>query len=207
MNPPPSPPLIRPPANRGWIWAGLALVLFPFVALGVIVLGVASCFHLSSDTRALRNGLMEASGVKWRQQIGLNFGSVTLGAVRAGLSFAPLDAKARAAVQALRGVEFGIYELASGTKPPDGANMLAVADRVLNARGWERVVGVLDCEQLVGVYLPAKTFSARRMKCCVLVFDGRQMVVACANADLDPLLECLRDQTGLRDKVRSLAAR
>jgi hypothetical protein len=207
MNPPPAPPLIRPPANRGWLWVGLALVLFPLVALGVIVLGVASYFHLSSDTRALRNGLMEASGVEWRQQIGLNIGSVTLGVVRAGLSFAPLDSEARAAVQAVRGVEVGIYEPVSGTKPSDCAAMLAVADKVLNARGWERVVGVLNGEELVSVYIPAKTISARRMKCCVMVFDGRQMVVASVRADLEPLLECLRNQTDIRAKVRSLAVR
>src|SRR5258708_7116539 len=131
MNPSPPPPLIRPPAKRGWIWIGLAVVLIPFVALGMIALAVASCFHLSSDTRALRNGLMEASGAQWRQQIALNFGSVILGAARAGLSFAPLDAKAQAAVQAVRGAEFGIYELTTETKSPDGAKMLAVADEVL----------------------------------------------------------------------------
>lgn len=207
MNPPPAPPLIRPPASRGWLWVGLAVLLVPLVALGVLAAGVVSYFHLSSDTRALRNGLMEASGVEWRQQIGLNIGSVTLGVVRAGLSFAPLDSEARAAVQTVRGVEVGIYELAPGTKSQDCAAMLAVADQVMNTRGWERVVGVLDGEQLVSVYLPAKTVSTRRMKCCVMVFDGRQMVVACATANVEPLLECLRNQTDLRAKVRSLAAR
>ena len=207
MNLPPALPLIRPPARRQWFWVGLAVLLFPLVALGVLVAGVASYLHLSSDTRALRNELMKASGVAWRQHIGLNIGSVTLGVVRAGLCFAPLDAKARAAVQAVRGVEVGIYELPPGTKPPDHTAMLAVADTVLNARGWERVVGVLEGEELLSVYVPGEAISARQMKCCVLVFDGRQMVVACATANVESLLECLRNQTDLRAKVRSLAAR
>jgi hypothetical protein len=187
-------------------WIGLSL-LAPFVAVGGLILGVASYFHLSSDTRALRNRLMEASGVEWRQQIGLNIGRFTFGAVRAGLSFVTLDPEARAAVQAVRGAEVGIYELVSERSHPDGAAMLAVADKVLNDRGWERVVGVLDGEELVSVYLPAKTISARRVKCCVVVFDGQRMVMVRATANLEPLLECLRNQTDIRANLRSLASR
>ena len=206
MNLPPPPPLIRPLARRPGFWIVIALLLLPFMALGVIALGAASYFHLSSDTRALRNGLMKASGVEWRQQIGLNIGSVTLGVVRAGLSFVPLDFEARAAVQSVRGVEVGIYELATGAKPPDCAAMLAAADTLLTERGWERLVGVLNGEELVSVYVPGKDISARQMKCCVLVFDGRQMVMASAKADIEPLLQRLRSRPDLRAKVRSLAA-
>lgn len=207
MNPTPEPPLICPPTSRLWFWVGLVSLMFPFVALGVIGLGAASYLNLSSDTRALRNGLMKASGVEWRQNLGLNIGSMTLGVVRAGLSLAPLDAQARAAVQTVRGVEVGIYELTPGSKPPDCAAMLAVADTVLNARGWERVVGVLDGEELMSVYVPGAAIAARQVKCCVLVFDGQQMVLVSARADVEPLWECLRNQTDLRTKVRSLAAR
>jgi hypothetical protein len=183
------------------------LVLIPLVALGGLAVGVASYFHLSSDARALRSELTRARGAEWRQQIGLNIGGVTLGVVRAGLSFVPIDSEARAALRTVRGVEVGIYELASGSKRPDRAAMLGVADGVMSARGWERVVSVLDGEQLVGVYLPAEMTSARRMKCCVMVLDGRQMVVVSARADLEPLMECLRNQTGLHAEVRSLASR
>jgi len=183
------------------------MLLIPLVVLGVIALGVASYFHLSSDTRALRNGLMKASGVEWRQHIGLNIGRGTFGVVRTGLSFVPLDPKAQAAIQAARGVEVGIYELSPGAKAPDGAAMLAGADKVLNARGWERVVGVLDGEDLVGVYLPREAILAQQVKCCVMVFDGRQMVLVSARANVEPLLECLRNQPDWRAKVRSLAAR
>ena len=149
---------------------------------------------------------MEASGAKWRQQIGLNFGTVTLGALRAGLSFAPLDPKARAALETIRNAEVGIYELASESGLPDGAATLAATDGVLNARGWERVVGVLHGEELVSVYLPGKTISARRIKCCVLVLSERRMILVRATANLEPLLECLRNQSHVRAKLRSLAA-
>ncbi len=207
MNPPPPPPLFDSSARRQWLWLGIAALLFPLVVLGVIALGVASYFHLSSDTRALRNGLTKASGAEWRQHFGLNIGRATFGVARAGLAFVPLDPEARAAVQTVRGVEVGIYELRAGSKTPDRAAMLATADSVLNARGWERLVGVLDGEGLVGVYVPGEAISTRQVKCCVLAFDGRQMVVVSSRLDVEPLWQCLQDQSGLRAKVRSLANR
>jgi hypothetical protein len=206
MNPQTTDSLVRPSARRALFWIGLTLAL-PLVTVVAIALGVASYFHLSSDTRAVRDGLMEASGVEWRQQIGLNIGGLTFGAVRAGLAFVPLDAEARAAVQAVRSAEVGIYELASGESGPDCAAMLNVADKVLNPRGWERVVGVLDGDVMGGVYLPAKTISPRRVKCCVMVFDGQRMVLASARANVEPLLQCLEKQLDLPGKVWSFAAR
>ena len=112
-----------------------------------------------------------------------------LSAVRAGLSFVKLDAGARAALQSVRGAEVGVYQLPSGAKPPDRAAMLAAADAAMAGRGWDRVVGVMDGRDLVAVYLPDEIASARRMKCCVMVFDGREMVVVSARANLEPLLE------------------
>jgi hypothetical protein len=177
------------------------------VGLLVTVLGVLSYFHLSSDTRAVRREITRASGVEWRQQIGLNIGSLTMSAARAGLAFVPLEPEARAALRSVRGVEVGVYEQAAGLEQADREAMLAVADRVLNARGWERVVGVLEGKSMVGVYLPAKVTPASRMKACVVVQEGRQMVVVSAQANLEPLLECLRNNPEWRAGMRSLACR
>jgi hypothetical protein len=199
------PPKV-PSARRALFWIALTLLL-PTAALVGMFLGLASYFRLSSDSRALRNGLMEASGVEWRRQINLNIGSLTFAAVRAGLAFIPLDPEARAAIQTARSAEVGIYQLVSAGRNPDGAAMLDLADRVLSARGWERVVGAMDNEKLVGVYLPAKSISARRVKCCVMVFDGDRMIVVRATANLEPLLQCLQKHVDLHGKLRTLAAR
>jgi hypothetical protein len=157
--------------------------------LVVIAVEVVSCFHLSSDTKALRNSLIKSSGVEWRQRIALNAGGLTLCAVRAGLSFVHLDAGARAALQSVRGAGVGVYQLPVGTKSPDRAAMLAAADAAMTARGWDRVVGVMDGRDLVTVYLPDKTVSDCRMKCCLMVFDGQEMVAVSARANLEPLLK------------------
>jgi hypothetical protein len=210
MNPTPPPPLIHRPTRNGWLWFVLAVLLIPLIPIGGLALGVASYFHLSSDTRALRNELTKASGAKWRQQIGLNIGSLTLGTVRGGLSFAKLDPEAQEVLQAARGlegVEVGVYELNSESNTPDRAAMLTVADKVMSSRGWERVVGVLHGEEMVGVFLPVKSSSASRIKCCVVVLDERQLVLVSARADLKPLLEFLQNQPDWRDGMRSLASR
>ena len=206
MNSSPVPPLVRPRATGRWLWLVLVLFLVPFLAVGGLVLGVASFFHQSSDTRGLRKTLTQAGDTEWRQHIALNIGSVTLGLVRAGLSFAPLDPEARVALRTVRGVEVGIYELATGSKSPDRVAMLAAADRAMSSRGWERVVGVLDKGQMVGVYLPAQINSVHQVKACVVVSEGRQMVVVSARADLEPLQEFLRNQTDWRSKMRLLAS-
>ncbi len=201
------PPVVRPPARRRWLWIVLTFVLIVLTTLGVLAVGVASCFHQNSDTRTLRMELTRASGAEWRQQVALSVGGVTLGLVRAGLSFAPLDPEAEAALRTVRGVEVSVYELASGFKRPESSAMLVAADGVMTARGWERVVGVMDRGQLVGVYLPREISSVRRVKACVVVMEGHQMVVVSARANLELLLECVRNNPQWRAEVRSLASR
>ncbi len=199
MNPIPPPPATPRPARRLWLWG---LLVTPPLLLLLLGAGVASFFYLGSDARALRNGLMKSSGVEWRQQIALNAGRLTLGAVRAGLSHARLDPGARAALQSVRSAEVGVYRLASGTLPPDRAAMLTAADSAMTVRGWERVVGVMDGHNLVAVYVPGKNISAHRLKCCVLVLDGKEMVLVSVQGNPEPLLQYAFDQANLHAQAR-----
>ena len=193
MNPSSNPPVPHRPARRLWLWAFLVT---PLLLLGLLAAGVASCFRLGSDSRALRNGLIKSSGVEWRQRIALNAGHLTLGAVRAGLSFVKLDPGARAAVQSIRSAGVGIYQLASETTPPDRAVMLDAADSAMTARGWERVVGVLDGKDLVAIYVPEKNISVHHLKCCVLVFDGKELVLVSVQGNPEPLVQYAFAQSG-----------
>jgi len=208
MNTAPLPPVIKQPARRGWLWLVLAIILLPLIPLGGLALGVASYFHLSSDTRVLRNELARASGTEWRKQIGLNIGDTTLSLARGALLFVKgVDREAQSALRAVHGVEVGIYELDSTSKSPDRAAMLNAADKAMSNRGWERVVGVLDNEQMVAVFLPAKLTSANQMKCCVAVLDDRKLIVVSAKADLQPLVELVKSKSDWHAKFPSLARR
>ncbi len=203
MNPSSHLPRMRPSARRLWLWG---LLVTPLLLIGLLGAGVASCFRLGADARAVRNELIKSSGVEWRQQIALNAGWLTLGAVRAGLSCVRLDPAARAALQSIHGAGVGIYQLPAGTPPPNRAAMLVTADSAMTARGWERVVGVIDARDLVAVYFPKKV-SVHRLKCCVLVFDGKEMVLVSAQGNPEPLVEYALAQPGLGDRTGWLAQR
>jgi len=208
MNPPPVPLAIKPPAKRQWLWLILVIILLPLIPLGGLALGVASYFRLSSDTRALRNELTRASGTEWRKQIGLNIGDTTLGMARGTLWFIKgIDRDVQMALRAVHGVEVGIYELDSASKAPDPAAMLNAADKAMNNRGWERVVGVLDNGQMVCVFVPAKISSANQMKCCVAVLEDRKLIVVSAKADPRPLVELARNKSDWPAKFPALAKR
>ena len=185
-----TPPVIRPRAEPRWLWALVAVLLTPFIALAILVAGVSSYFRLSSDASALRNGVVKSSGVEWRKVVALNVGGLTFGAARMGLSFARLPEEARVALGAVRSVEVGVYRLPAGVKSPDFAAMMVAADRALTARGWERMVRVMDGKELVTVYVPRSASMDQVQTCCVMVIDGDQMVIASAKADLGPLIQC-----------------
>jgi hypothetical protein len=101
----------------------------------------------------------------------------------------------------------GIYRVTPGTPLPDRAAILAAADSAMTARGWQRVVGVMESRNLVAIYLPGKNISVHRLKCCVMVFDGKEMVLVSARGNLEPLLTYALKQPGLRDQAKWLAQR
>lgn len=207
MNPASTPPPVTPPPSQTrWLGIALVLLLLPVIPLGGLALGVASYFRLSADTRALRDELTQASGAEWHKKIGLNIGNLTLGVARGALQFTQLEPEAQTALRAARGVEVGIYELAPDSRTPDCAAMLNAADEAMRRRGWERVVGVLDGAEMVGVFLPAKMTSASRAKCCVVVLDDRNLVLVTGGADLQPLLELAQNKTGWRTKLAQFAS-
>jgi hypothetical protein len=137
----------------------------------------------------------------------VNAGSLTFGAIRTGLSFMDLEPEARAALKTVRGVEVGIYDLPSDANAPDAGTVLKTFDSTMSGRSWYRVVGVKDGRDLVTVYMPEKTTSIRKLKCCVVVFTGQQTIVASVRANPEPLIQCLLQRPELRDKMRFLASR
>lgn len=172
--------------ERAWFWLPVAaIVLLPVL----VAVGVASYFYPSSDIRALCNGLTRCSKAEWDRVIVLNIGGLTTSAVRTGLSFAKLDEDAHAALRAVRAVEVGIYRLKSGSDVPDRTAMLTAADEAMAARGWDRIVSVTEHGDLVAVYTPSSTTSFSKVKCCVMVFHGEELIVASARANLEPLVK------------------
>lgn len=206
MNPSPTVPVNRSSGKRFWITGAVAVLLLTGVVLlpVMLVAGLTSYFRLGSDTKALRNALVESSGIPWHEQFEFNLGGFTFGVARIGLSFAHPGREVSAALKTVRGVEVALCQLPSDAVAPDRAAMLASADTAMKSRGWSRLVGVLDGQDLVAVYMPDTINSVRQMKCSVLVFDGQQLILASVRANPEPLIQCLLDQPDVRTELKSL---
>ena len=119
MNTATVPPRLHPARSRSRLWLVLgAVIALPFVVVVVLVAALLSHLGLGREARALRNELFDRSATRWDRQVELNAGAITLGLVRAGLSFAHLDPDARIALRAARGASVGVYQLRSGAVTP-----------------------------------------------------------------------------------------
>lgn len=182
---------ISSPSLRRWL-ARLALPLVLLSALALVIVGVTSYFRLDRDARCLRNSLTQAIGTTpgaCSKKIELNVGPLTFVALRTGLSFIPLHAEARTALRAVQGAQVGIYKLgadATGFRP---ATLLQAANEAMAARGWDCVVGVANCDDVVAVFVPKQPGRGGRLRACVAVLNRDHLVVAAGRTDLEPLME------------------
>jgi len=157
-------------------------------------LGVASYFRLSSPTQALRRSVMEAVPGEWDKRIGINVGGFTLALVRFGSGFFQLPPEPKAALDALRGADVGLYRLERPPSSRDYSAALTIADKSMMRQGWERIVGVAQRGQLVAVYMPRGLRADRRFNCCVVVLNDQDLIVASGRGNVEPLLDLARQR-------------
>ncbi len=185
--------------------AGYLVLAGMLLFFGCCVLGVVGMFHLSSEATVLRETVMSAVPGPWHKTIALRVGWITTGLVRSGSRFFHMPPEPRAALEALHGVEVGVYNLRDEPAYVQRGAILVQADKAMAARGWVRVVGVVEEHDLVTVYMPRKGVSSTRMKVCVAVFSGRDLVVVSARGNLEPL-RALVEQHLERDPQGHLVA-
>lgn len=159
------------------------------VLLALLSVGLTGCFRVSSDTKALRDGLMQTAAAEWDTEIEVGVGTLTLGLARLGLGFVDLPPEARAAIGAVRGAEVGVYRLRDEHRPLDHSIMLTKADGAMGVRGWDRLVTVLNHREMVAIYVPKDMRSPRDVSVSIVVLDGHDMVLAAARSDLEPLMQ------------------
>jgi len=169
------------------------------------VIGVVSFFQLSSEASALTESVTGGSA-NWRKKIALNAGFFTTGLVRAGSRFVKMPPEPRAAFDSIRGAEVGVYKLEQSAGWLNPNAVLARADQAMSARCWDRVVGVSREHELVAVYVPHRGLSAARMKCCVLVLQDRDLVIAGASGNLEPLLELAQTKVDLAQVTKGIGS-
>jgi hypothetical protein len=165
----------------------IAVTLLLALVMGVFV--VWGFFRLGSETETLRESLMSSTQEKWNKKIALHVGIFSTTLVRAGSLFFTIPSEPRAALDAVRGVEFGVYELAEEPVCLNSAAILAKADRAMAARGWDRAVGVAHENEVVALYVPRRGGGTRNVRCCLFVLERRNLVVLSAKANIEPLLQ------------------
>ncbi|MBL9173896.1 MAG: hypothetical protein JNL10_10210 [Verrucomicrobiales bacterium] len=168
----------RPPSL---IWIVVALCIgLPSLALHRVV----SSFSLRGDAAALRDAVHPGGGLE------LRLGTLALGGLRAGLGCLGADPDAQALLGPLSGLECGIYPNAEQRSPGVG-DVLSAGDSVMQARGWNRIVGVTGPGAVVGVYVRELAAEAEHLRLCVLVRQQEHTVIAgavCQVAGLQHLL-------------------
>jgi hypothetical protein len=106
----------------------------------------------------------------------------------------PLDAS-RAALEAVRGAEVGIYDLSSEAEPPDCATCSPPTRNDGSRLG--RVVGLIEGDNLVTIYVSEKATSAADRVLC----DGVRWTangVGFGSFNLQPLLQLALEETTAR---------
>ena len=196
------PPTIRTAPRRTGVLAALGIA-----GLGVLLFWAGVAFlltgyvRLGRDMKNLRNILTQSLATGWHKEVELNLGACTLEAARVGLSFAPLDPEARQALRAVRGAEVGVYRLSQGRPATDPGAMLTAADGAMKARGWDRLVGVVNPRECVVVYVPRQLRSPRDVTACVVVLEERQLVIVSARGNVEPLWQLALREAGARPKA------
>ncbi len=170
-----------PPTRRTRIlhW----LLIMGAATLLVLTIKFVRIFFLSPEATDLHRALSHGSAWPTTPEMKFSIGPglLAMGRVAAWCTD-DLPIEARHALRAIDGASVGIYRLDRRLMPLDRGRMLAAADTRLGARGWVRVVTVMENRDLVLVYLPRKTDVSGRLEVCIAVVGEDKLVVVSAAA-------------------------
>lgn len=193
------PPVIRS-AIQAWHIVLLALLAFAcFCAFKI-----TGFFRLGSETAALRTCVAACVPGSVDKKIALRVGSFTTGLVRFGSRFFSMPPEPRAACESLQAAECGVYRLKEELSPEAIGRLFATTEKTMVKRGWTRLVGVTQGNELVQVYVPTKKLSASSARCCVMVLHQRELVLVSARASLAPLLDLAHENFKLSKELDEL---
>lgn len=160
--------------------------------LVLMAFGIAGCFRVDSDARALRNQIDLLVGDSLDEQIEFRVGPVLSTIARFGLSFIDHPPELSVAMKSIDQVGVGIYILPSHVAQ-DTLKLLAKADQTMQARGWDRLVGVVQRDDTVAIYTPS-TQSGKKLKLQVMVIHQNSMVLVSAKGNPEPLLNLVLEE-------------
>ncbi|MCF7764044.1 MAG: hypothetical protein K9N62_10260 [Verrucomicrobia bacterium] len=183
-------PARRPVRHLWWL---IPLTLF-IVVPTLLAAGVFSCLSLRGEARTLRDSLGEPPSLRCQKKIELSIGPGVFGAARLGISFLDVEPEIRAALGSVRALTVGVYELQNRGTPPSKTGLLASADQAMDEHGWERMIVVMNRDELIAIYTPRDTTDTGEIELCLAVVHHHEIVIVSGRADPTPLLEFALDQ-------------
>lgn len=198
-SPSPSGPAHPAPCRRRRFRWGYALATLAGLFL-LLVLALALSLLPGGETRAIRQAVLSATPGEWDRQFELGIGRFPVLLAKAALAFAPLEPEVRAGIRSFKGADVAVFHRRSdsrGTSDAGQADLLTQVDTLMIDRGWERVVGVRDGTDTVGIFLPRDLGSLRRTRVCLFVLDGSDLVIVSARLNLEPLVGLVSEHTAL----------
>jgi hypothetical protein len=186
---PSAPPSPKPKTRRN-LGCLIVLVTLGLMASGVVAVAVTAyqALRLGPDARDLRDAVQqhfEKDGGSWHPVVEVRLGSILCGIGRQIAIHAADDPDATAALRAVRAVQCGVYQV-----DPDrgAAEFLRDATDAMSARGWSRVVAVVDGSTSVAVFAPQGIGTADEFEIGVVVHEDDTVVIAIGRARTAPLL-------------------
>ncbi|MCF7686761.1 MAG: DUF4252 domain-containing protein [Cephaloticoccus sp.] len=186
-----TPPVLR--RRRIWPWVVAAIVLTPVVVLAVTAY---SYIHLERDADRLRHQVMKHHQADWQTRVQLSVGSATLASLRGCLQLVPHKdiAEVRQALAAVRQASVGVYEIPARQSRVTRASFLVDTDRAMATDGWVRIVGVVDGDEKVMIYVPEDSDEPERF--CLAVVTDEELVVVSATVDPEALASLIEHHAG-----------
>ena len=172
--------------SRHRVWPWILAILVAICLLPVVI--VATHIGLSHEARVLRDELKTATGSTWSTRVQLSSGPLLIPAARAVVSFCNVDDDARHALAAVCSASVGVYELDEAGESEGLAPALASLDKRMLRRGWERLVTVIDNKDNVVVYTKAGNNWDSKIRVCIGVVTGKELVVVSATVRPEALM-------------------
>ena len=152
----------------------------------LLLLTSTGCFRVSSQTQALRDAALDSGFARADEKIEIGVGFFTVGLAKLATHYIDIPPEARTALSSLKQAECAVYEVHQ--RRESLASILMEADKAMESRGCERLVGVIHEGQLVAVYVPRDMNSAQDVKASVLVLNRNQLVCVTARANASDLV-------------------
>lgn len=186
----------RPPSTSRAFILKLLLVLIAVVMTGLLLLGFAVVRTLTpgQEVRVVRNEIRDLFKTSFQSRIEISAKPWMVGLARLGLGFAPIEPRAKTAMGAVRGADVGVYRLNSTPVREEFPTLIDTISGHLEKKDWERVVTVLDREEIVLVFSQMNGSDPTDVQVLTVVLNGEELVIVSGRGNLLPLMDLVDEQ-------------